>query len=40
MNESIMKNLYEKKEYYNYLKENSSWIKILKRNPEKYSKEY
>ena len=36
MDEEIIKKLYEKKEYYNYLKENSEWVKLLKRNKYRY----
>lgn len=36
MNPLIMKKLMEKPEYYNYLKQNSEWVKILRRHPEKY----
>ena len=37
MNPLIIKRLIESPEYYNYLKENSNWIKVLKRHPEKYN---
>ena len=36
MDEEIIKKLYEKKEYYNYLKENSEWVRVLKRNKFRY----
>ena len=36
MDEEIIKKLFEKKEYYNYLKENSEWVKLLKRNRYRY----
>ena len=36
MDEVIIKKLLEKKEYYNYLKENSEWVKLLKRNNYRY----
>lgn len=36
MHEDIIKVLFEKKEYYNYLKENSEWIKVLKRDKNRY----
>ena len=36
MDPLIIKNLLESPEYYNYLKENSEWIKVLKKYPEKY----
>ncbi len=36
MDGEIIKHLFEKKEYYEYLKENSEWIKILKRNKYRY----
>lgn len=37
MNPLIIKKLMENKEYYNYLKENSEWVKVLRRHPEKYN---
>lgn len=37
MNPIIIKKLLEKPEYYNYLKENSEWVRVLKRHPEKYN---
>lgn len=37
MDITIIRKLSENKEYYNYLKENSFWIKILKRNPSMYT---
>ncbi len=37
MDALIMKKLIESPEYYNYLKENSEWVKVLKRHPEKYN---
>ena len=37
MDPYIMKKLIENKEYYNYLKENSTWVKILRLHPEKYN---
>lgn len=36
MDGEIIKHLFEKKEYYEYLKENSEWIKVLKRNKYRY----
>jgi len=36
MDEEIIKKLLQKKEYYNYLKENSEWVKVLKRNKYRY----
>lgn len=36
MDPLIIKKLLESPEYYNYLKENSEWIKVLKKYPEKY----
>ena len=36
MHEFIIKKFMEKPEYYKYLKENSEWIKLLKRNPLRY----
>ena len=36
MHELIVKKIMENKDYYKYLKENSEWIKILKRNPYRY----
>lgn len=37
MDKIIMKKLLENKDYYNYLKENSEWVRILKRHKEKYN---
>lgn len=37
MHKLIVKKLLEKPEYYKYLKENSDWIRILKRNPYSYN---
>jgi len=37
MHPLIIKKLMENKEYYNYLKENSEWVKVLRRHPEKYN---
>ena len=37
MDPIIIKKLMEKPEYYNYLKENSEWVKVLRRHPEKYN---
>ena len=37
MDPLIIKKLNESPEYYNYLKENSEWVKVLRRHPEKYS---
>lgn len=37
MDPSIIKKLLDKPEYYNYLKENSNWVKVLRRHPEKYN---
>lgn len=36
MHPYVLKKIYENKDYYNYLKENSEWIVILKLNPSKY----
>lgn len=36
MHESILRKFMEKPEYYKYLKENSEWIRLLKRSPLKY----
>ena len=37
MDPMIIKKLLESPEYYNYLKENSEWVKVLKKYPKKYS---
>lgn len=37
MDPLIIKKLEDSPEYYNYLKENSEWIKVLKKHPEKYN---
>jgi hypothetical protein len=37
MHQDIVKKLLDKPEYYKYLKENSEWVKVLKRNPKKYN---
>lgn len=36
MDDEIIKKLLQKKDYYNYLKENSEWVKVLKRNKFRY----
>ena len=36
MRYDIMKDLLENKEYYNYLKENSGWVRVLRDNPNAY----
>jgi len=36
MHHDILKSLYENKDYYKYLKENSYWVNILRKHPEKY----
>lgn len=37
MHPQIVKKLMDSPEYYNYLKENSTWVKVLRRHPEKYN---
>lgn len=37
MDPMIIKKLLESPEYYNYLKENSEWVKVLKKHPKKYN---
>ena len=37
MDIEIVKKLMEKEYYYNYLKENSEWVKYLKRDKNKYT---
>ena len=37
MDTEIIKKLMEKEYYYNYLKENSEWVKYLKRDKNKYT---
>ncbi|MBR5662557.1 MAG: hypothetical protein IKX00_02755 [Bacilli bacterium] len=37
MDPLIIKKLIDSPEYYNYLKENSEWVKVLKKYPEKYN---
>ena len=37
MHPEIVKKLFEKREYYNYLKENSKWVKVLRSDPSKYN---
>ncbi len=36
MDELIVKDLLKKKDYYRYLKENSEWVKLLKRDKLNY----
>lgn len=36
MNPLILKDIYNKENYYKYLKENSSWIRLIKRDDNKY----
>ncbi len=36
MDELIVKELLKKKDYYRYLKENSEWVKLLKRDKLNY----
>ena len=36
MDPFIINKLMDNPEYYNYLKENSEWVKVLRRHPEKY----
>lgn len=38
MDSTIIRKLMEKPEYYQYLKENSDWIKVLRENPKMYDK--
>lgn len=37
MDPMIIKKFMEEPKYYNYLKENSEWVKVLRRHPEKYN---
>lgn len=36
MDKSIIKILFEKKDYYRYLKENSEWVKLLRRDKNNF----
>ena len=36
MNPGIIKDIYSKENYYKYLKENSSWIRFIKRDDNRY----
>ena len=36
MNSSVIKDIYSKANYYKYLKENSSWIRFIKRDDNRY----
>ena len=37
MHPQIVKKLFEKREYYEYLKQNSKWVKILRNDPSRYN---